>query len=262
MPLHKGITRKEIVTCIPTRVKAYNDTNDVYNKAYASFSTERASGISRLDGIEGWLSSEATTPCIMKLLKKYGMDCRGSELVSSNKFTSNIKDIPKMVNIQVISGFKIPTGGLNVPIEGNNVEKEIRNLFDYCGSPGRFSQSGGFVIGSKVAHCILPDLCPMLDGKHIAISLYNVASDEYLPPRDNWDSYLGRKVNPVVNPSPRGAGRDSWDSNRFTQAIAFFERIYSDWQIANRNPGLAAFLELDSVVGTTGVPRILDKVLW
>ncbi|MCX6696263.1 MAG: hypothetical protein NTV84_01620, partial [Methanoregula sp.] len=85
---------------------------------------------------------------------------------------------------------------------------------------------------------------------------------EYLPPGNDWSQFLGRHEKCVVNPSPRGAGRDSWDSFRFTQAIAFFERIYSDWQIENGNPGLAAFLKLDPVTGSTGIPRIMDKVFW
>jgi hypothetical protein len=254
MPVPKGITRDEIVASIPSRIAEYNLTNTEYNKTYATFSAERTSGISQQGGIERWLSSEAATPCIMKLLKKFGMDFRGSNLVSSEKFTSNVKGIPKDV-IRVISDFKIPTGGLKV-------EKEIRVLFEYCSSPGIFSESGGFVIGSKVAHCILPELCPMLDTTHIAISLYNVATGEYLPPKDDWFSYLNREEKMVVNPSPRGAGRNSWDSKRFTQAIAFYERIYCDWQLVNGNPGYEAFLKLDPTVGTTGVSRILDKVLW
>ena len=135
-------------------------------------------------------------------------------------------------------------------------------MFDYCASRGQFSESGGYVIGSKICHCILPELCIMLDSIHITISLYNVASGKYLPPGNNWYSYLGREEISVVNPSPRGAGRDSWDCYRFTQAIAFYERIYSDWQIANGNPGYAAFLNLDPIAGTMGVPRIIDKVLW
>ena len=264
MPVQPSITRKEIVASITDRVMAYNrNRNRVeYNRAYASFSAKRTSDISLHGSIEGWLSSDAAAPCIMLLLGNFGMNSRGSELVSLKEFTANLIEIPKRVKIQIISALKVPTGGLNVSIAGSNVEGEIRALFDYCDSPGIFSKSGGFVIGSKVAHCILPELCPMLDTTHIAMSLYNVALSEYLPPGNNWHAYLGRQERSPVNPSPRGAGRYIWDSYRFTQAIAFYERIYFDWQIANGNPGLTEFLKLDPVSGTTGVPRVIDKVLW
>ena len=40
------------------------------------------------------------------------------------------------------------------------------------------------------------------------------------------------------------------------------KHIFEIWDVANGNAGLRAFLALDSVSGTTGIPRIIDKVLW
>jgi hypothetical protein len=118
------------------------------------------------------------------------------------------------------------------------------------------------VVGSKVAHAILPELCPVIDVKHTAISLFNVAPGEYLPPGDSWDEYLGYTPRGKVNPSPRGCSRNRWRKDQFLCAIGFYARIYHEWQEANGNPGMTAFLSLEPVQGTTGIPRFLDKVFW
>lgn len=262
MVLKEGISRKEIVSSIQERILGYNRDHDDYNRAYASFTGERASDIAAHKDIEGWLTSDEAGPCIRKLMVDFGMNSQGSKLESPEKFTAGVQGIPEAVNIKILSSVKIPAGTLNTPVDRTTVEAEICALFDYCASRGRFSISGGFVIGSKTSHCIFPELCPMLDGRHIAISLYNVDRGEYLPPGNNWRSYLGRDKRTPINPSPQGDGRYNWDCYRYTQAIAFFERIYSDWQDAYGNPGLAKFMSLDPDTGTTGVPRIIDKVLW
>jgi hypothetical protein len=262
MPLPPGITRTAIVNSIQSRIISYNRTNFGYNNAYSSFLNKRNAGIIKYGGLENWLSSPSATNCIMDLLNAFGMNARNSKLKQPSDFLKNLLNLPKNVNLAILSDVKIPTGGLSNKISDTTPEKELRALFDYCEEVGKFSESGGYVIGSKVCHCILPDLCPMLDGTHIAISLSHIVQSEYLPPYDNWISYLGHEAISPVNPSPQGAGRYYWDSHRFIQAIGFIERIYWDWQIANNIPGRDTFLNLDPIRGTSGVPRVIDKVLW
>ena len=93
MPIREETTLKEIVTSLPNRITEYNRTNSNYNKAYALFSAERTSGISLHKGVEGWLTSDSAGPSIMNLIKNFGMDSRGSKLIPSEEFISNIRDI-------------------------------------------------------------------------------------------------------------------------------------------------------------------------
>ena len=126
--------------------------------------------------------------------------------------------------------------------------------------PGNLTLSGGFVIASKTMHFILPELFIMIDGSHIGISLYNI--QDYNPWTEdgrNWldviPDYSGRKP----NPSPRGLGRKSWDSERYCIALMYYKRIYNEW-IHEANSTHQAFLELDENPNT--VTRITDKALW
>jgi len=258
----KDRTRKELLTYIPNRITEYNRAHAGYNFAYQSFISSRSSGIAHHQGIETWLRSNDAGPCVRNLMDCFGMNIKGSTLISEEKFTASLQILPDEVNIKILSTVKIPTGGLSAQIDGIIIEEEIRSLFDFCARKERFSESGGFVIGSKVSHCIFPELCLMLDNAHIANALYNMKREEYLPPGDNWRSFLGRDEKTPVNPSPKGNGRKNWDCYRYTQAIAFYERIFTDWQNTQENSDLGKFLKLDPVQGTTGVPRIIDKVLW
>ena len=104
----------------------------------------------------------------------------------------------------------------------------------------------------------------MIDGKHTGVSYYNIARTTYAPPMNivNWSRWIGHQIAGVPNPSPRGAGRNSWGPDQFIAAIGANQRIYETWQELNGNPGFGAFLELDPTPGTTGIPRIIDKVFW
>lgn len=146
-------------------------------------------------------------------------------------------------------------------LHNSTVAQELGKLFDFCSEQRHFSESGGIVIGSKVAHAILPNLCPIIDTSHIAVSLNNIASGEYLPPGGSWDMYHGYAPKRKHNPSPRGCSRYSWGKDQFLCAIGFYARIYQEWQEANSYPGLVAFLFQDPIEGTTGIPRLLDKVI-
>ena len=104
----------------------------------------------------------------------------------------------------------------------------------------------------------------MIDGKHSGVSYYNFARETFAPPLglSSWSDWLGYPVKGVPNPSPRGGGRNNWMADQFLAAIGANQHIYELWQSAHGNPGLFSFLELDPTPGTTGIPRIIDKVLW
>lgn len=253
MPITPGSTREEIVVAIPANIAAYNAAYPEYNAAYRAFISARADGIAAAGSVAAWLATPGAAHAFISLLNSFGMNARNSELVAPAVFAANLADLPA---VPLLGAVPFPIGTIAA------IEAQLRTIFDYCAAPGTFSKSGGFVIGSKTAHCVLPELCPMLDGAHIGISLYNVAAEEYLPPGNNWTTYLGRPVVNPPNPSPRGAGRKGWNAYRFTQAIGFYEALYSDWQATNGNQGMGAFLGTDPTAGTTGIFRALDKVLW
>lgn len=193
------------------------------------------------------------------------MNARASQLVPINAFHTSLSSLANQFAVDAILGVKIPTNGLDVLIGGDGrstLTAALSGLYNYCRTAGRFTDSGGFVVASKLLHCLYPDLAPMIDGQHTGISYYNIVRVQYLPPSSSWVAYIGYQPKGVPNPSPRGAGRHSWQSHQFLCAIGVSETIYTNWQVANNNPGLSGFLGLDKTPGTTGVPRVLDKVLW
>ena len=253
MPITPDSTRTQIVAAIPAKIATYNAAYPAYNVTYGAFIAARAAGIAAAGSLAAWLATPDAAPAFIALLDSFGMNARNSELVAPAVFAANLADLPA---VPLLAAVPFPIGTIAA------IEPQLRTIFNCCAAPGTFSKSGGFVIGSKTAHCVLPDLCPMLDNEHIGKSLYNIAREQYLPPGNNWAAYLGRPVVNPPNPSPRGAGRNNWDAHRFTQAIGFYEALYSDWQAANGNLGIGAFLGLDPTAGTTGIFRVLDKVLW
>ena len=260
MPLPEGTTRKDIIESIPSRIENYN-RNTSYNRSYLRFITERERGIESLGSLTKWLASQEAANSIYKLMQQFGMQARASVLTEPKIFASKLFELTLNVDIDGLSSFTPDQGPLTTKLGNSTVAQELGKLFDFCSKWGHFSEAGGIVIGSKVAHAILPELCPMIDTSH-GISLYNVASGEYLPPGDSWDEYLGYTLEGKPNPSPRGSGRYQWAKDHFLCAIGFYARIYHDWQEANGCPGMTAFLSLDPVQGTTGIPRLLDKVFW
>lgn len=263
MPIPAGSTRAAILAAFPGSIAAYNAAQAPYNRAYGLYVGNRAAGLGAAGNLAGWLGGGGLPTAAATLratLIAFGMDARRSHLVAPPIFTASLAGIPGMVNIACIATYTLASAYMIVPFGGTTPRVQLETLFAYCAVPGTFSLEGGYVIASKVAHLIFPDICPMLDGKHTAISMYNVAPAQYSPPGNNWVAYLGRCLVQPANPSPRGAGRNSWDAQRFVQAIAFYARIYQEWQAANGNPGLAAFLALDA--GAISPIRVLDKVFW
>ena len=255
--------RADITRTISARIEAYNKTprGDSYNKHYAKLIQVRLAGV-RNCGLAAWLKTAESRSAIRSLLEEFGMDARKSQLAPATIFDMNISQIPDIANIEWLSRFQLSEESLSKSGGSSTVAEQIGKLFDFCADRGRFSESGGFVIGTKVAHCVLPEVIPMIDISHIGISLYNVPRKEYLPPGDVWRRYIGYEPRGKPNPSPNGAGRNSWKSDQILCAIGFYTRIYRDWLAFDEGNNLEKFLALDRSNGATGIPRLLDKVLW
>jgi hypothetical protein len=135
------------------------------------------------------------------------------------------------------------------------------NVYALCEAPGAITVSGGFVAASKLMHCLFPDLAPIVDVRHTGRSYANILRSTYTPPLvPSWNLWLGTPLVGPPNPSP--AYRAGWGGQQFLAALGVNQHIYALWQTANGNPGLANFLAVDPAPGTTGIPRIIDKVLW
>lgn len=262
MPIHFN-SRAEIIRAIPACIGAYNNSTrgPSYNEQYAKFIKIRLAGI-RNGCLADWLKTSESGFAIRSLMIAFGMDKQGSHLVDSDIFGANVSRIPDIANIEWLSRFQLCEERLSKSGEGSTVAEEVTRLFNYCACPGHFSVSGRFVIGSKVAHCVLPQLFPMIDTRHIGISLHKVPQEEYLPPGNNWRTYIGHQPNGKPNPTPVGDGRKLWKADQILCAIGFYARIYPDWLALDETRNLATFLALDTSNGATGIPRLLDKVLW
>lgn len=262
MPVEKDTRLKTIVNQITAKIRIYNEQNPKYNSDYNRFFISRSNGIKNENGINNWLKTEEASRSVYKLMDDFGMNSRASELVGFEIFNLNLKDATANIDLESLENFDISCNSLSTAFGCSTARDELKELFNYCSSPGRFSESGGFVIGTKVAHCLLPHICPMIDGRHIGISLNNIHENDYYPPGNSWVNYLGYSPQKKTNPSPKGEGRYSWKDTQFLCAIGFYVQVYKEWQKEHDNPGIDTFLDLDSNNYVSGIPRIIDKALW
>lgn len=262
IPVEENSTIKTIVDKIAFNVKNYNLENKRYNIDYHRFISSRSTGLKKENGLSNWLKTSEASNSIFRFLRNFNMNARASKLVEITTFHTNIQNILNNVDVDCLNCFDISKNPLSVQYETSTVANELKKLFNYCASPGTFSNSGGFVIGSKVIHCIFPHICPMIDAHHIGISLNRIHVDDYLPPGNNWKDYLGYSPNGKLNPSTQGAGRNYWKDDQYLCSIGFYARIYEQWQKDNGNPGKDAFLKLDISDHCSCIPRIIEKALW
>lgn len=262
MPVENNTTVKTIVDQIAVNIKKYNALNKRYNLDYHYFLISRSNGIKKENGLENWLRTLEASISIFKFLTNFNMNARASKLVELKTFHSNMQQITRQIDMQCLEDFDISISPLTAACGNSTASNELKELFNYCATSGNFSISGGFVIGSKVAHCLLPHICPMIDAHHIGISLNRILADDYFPPGDSWEDYLGYSPKGKLNPSTQGAGRHSWKDDQFLCTIGFYSHIYQQWQNENGNPGMDSFLRLDAINNCSGITRIIEKALW
>jgi hypothetical protein len=269
MPIPVGTQLAAIPGMLAANIAAYNasDANRAgYNRPYDNYFAARNAGIAAAGSLGAWIAGHGAT-AIQTLLIAFGMNARNSQLVPHAAFQGVLSAVnPAIVNW--VAGIALPLGvpppNLVNAATGATLSAELQLIYNALATPGSVTNRGGYVAASKTMHCLFPELAPMIDGAHTGISYYNIDRPTYAPPLGlgNWARWVGVPIHGVANPSPRGAGRNAWQWHQFMAAIGVNQHIYELWQMANRNPGLQAFLALDPTPGTTGIPRIIDKSLW
>lgn len=239
----------------------------IYNGIYNAFINARQHGIAAHGGVLGWIRHGNAAASIHALLAAFGMNAQRSVLVPLHCLAQTLQNLSPL-SVQWIGGIALPLNpepcNTTNPNTRQNLSVELGALYTALSAPGVVTASGGFVAASKTLHCLFPGLAPMIDGRHSGLSYFHILQNTYTPPLrlGNWAGWLGTPLPGVPNPSPRGAGRRSWDAARFLAAIGVNQHIYELWQQQNGNPGLQAFLAIDPAPGTSGIPRIVDKLLW
>jgi hypothetical protein len=269
MPLAPSTSLLAIPGLLAATVAAYNMSGSRtarYNIPYANYIATRNGGIAVSGSLSAWIASGCAAPAIMALLKKFGMDRQGSRLVKVGGVQSALAALPAK-SMDWVAAFRIPlpfTPALIVPVTGGpSLAEEIVRIYNQCATPGSISVSGGIVVASKTMHCLFPDLAPMIDGRHTGISYYNVTRPTYLPPMTySWDAWIGTTFVGAPNPSPRGAGWRNWGPHQFLATLGLNQHIYELWTAGHPGLGVPEFLALDGSLGTTGIPRVIDKALW
>ncbi|UQS17561.1 hypothetical protein [Pseudomonas sp. HS6] len=268
MPITQNTPLSALVGIFPTAITAYNTNKPTanYNLIYNAFIIARQSGISLHGGLYNWIHFGNATATIHDLLAAFGMNKQSSALVKPHIMAHTLKNL-QQASLKWIEHITLPISApcntIN-PNTGKSLSLELSVLYTTLSAPGAITVSGGFVAASKTMHCLFPNLAPMIDGRHSGLSYFHILQSTYTPPLGikDWVDWVGAPLPGVPNPSPRGAGRYNWDAARFLAAIAVNQHIYEIWQQQNGSPGLRAFLAIDPVSGTSGIPRIIDKLLW
>jgi hypothetical protein len=269
MPIPKNTNLHNVSVNISQSIANYNGGNSgsAYNWDYNLLISARNRSLARAP-LSAWLSAGAAAS-IETLLNSFGMNVRNSTLVPVATFDRVLRGLnPNTIDWLASKSLPLSAPYLQDinPQTKRTLSDELSMLYDTLSQAGNVTISGGYVAASKAAHCLLPNLVPMIDGAHTGISYFNINRVTYLPPPSfgsgNWDHWVGHAFVGTVNPSPRGSGRYSWNADQFLAAIGVNQHLYENWQLNAGYPGLAAFLSLDATIGTTGIPRIIDKVLW
>lgn len=266
MPIPKSTQLTSIPSMLAVNVEAYNQNKADYNRSYNDYIAARNRGIETLGSLGSWVAGDGGI-AIQALLSAFGMNVRNSRLVNPAEFQEILSGFnPAILNWIASIALPLsvpPPRVVNTAIDVS-LSAELKRIYNVLAKPGSVNSSGGFVIASKTMHCLFPELAPMIDGQHTGISYFHIDRITYAPPLgfDDWASWVGESIHRVVNPSPRGGGRNAWHWHQFMAAVGVNQHIYELWQKSNENPGLQAFLALDRTPGTTGIPRIVDKSLW
>lgn len=267
MAVAPGTPLAAIPALIAGEVAAYNGVARTarYNITYNNYMAARTAGIAATGSLSRWISTGGAVNSISGLLRSFGMNHRASSLVSPAALHTTLCHL-QAAQLDWIAGLGIPLAlapallaqGAGTP----SLAAALTSIYGQLTAPGAVTVSGGFVAASKTLHCLFPELAPMIDGAHTGLSYFNIDRATYMSPTGSWTSWLGGPLIGLPNPSPRGAGRNNWGPQQFLLAIGINQHIYDLWQVTAPLPSHGSFLAIDPTLGTTGVPRIIDKVLW
>lgn len=260
MPIPEGVTTSYIVKNLHERILNYNIKFDFYVTDYNKYLSQRKFLLNVNNEFQKLLMNDEFISALRWILIKFGMNARQSQLTEISSFSKVIKEsIP--IFEEILKHKKVITNlDFTIDNESRKLYKLICDIYNRFSEPAKLSYSGGFVIASKTLHFVLPDLFIMIDGAHIGISLYHIT--DYQPLVDegkDWYAVIPGYSGKKPNPSPRGQGRASWDSERYCIALLFYKRIYHDWLKAFK-VNHQSFLELDEK--SCLVSRIIDKTMW
>lgn len=270
MPIAIKTPLNTISRLISGNIAAYNargTRTEAYNAPYSRFIEYRSAGLASEGKLSAWILTRDAALSTIELLTAFGMSVRNSSIVPLSRLQevfARLNPLSADWTASLSLPLPQPPAVLFNPATQASLADEIRTIYNLLALPGSVTNSGGYVAASKSFHCLFPNLGPIIDGLHSGPSYYHIVRETYMPPLGltEWQEWLGAPMQGVPNPSPRGGGRTSWGCDRFLAALGINQHIYELWQHEHDNPGIDAFLALDPTRGTTGVPRIIDKVLW
>lgn len=265
MPIAKGTLTSEIVKNIKSKLVKYNQYySKTYVKQYNDYIEKREVLLKNHEyNYSNLMNDLGFIDEVQKILSNFGMNSRNSQLVEQKQFQNTLLQTASYFNSLRSSEVKLNSLNLGQKIGTQTVDIIIRKIFNLFSKPNHLSKSGGFVVASKTMHFVYPELFIMLDGKHIGISLSNITRSDYAPlTKDgkSWSDLIKNYSNKKPNPSPRGAGRENWDSERYLIALLYYKRIIHEWCLQNKTT-FEDFLSIDSE-NYSKASRIIDKALW
>lgn len=212
---------------------------------------------------------------LIRILKAFGMDMRGSQLTSHGLIQDCVKRAGQDFDLMSSANLRLETLTLKQKVGNETANTLIRRVYTLFSqpymppiSPYALSLSGGVVIASKAMHMIMPELFIMIDS-HVARML-NKICDYYPHPTDgeNWadvvQNYSWRKLNP--------SSTTNWDDECYIAALMYCKRIAFEWCQRN-NTDVASFLDLDAksikvdlfddvqIKSRSVITRVIDKAL-
>jgi len=261
MPVPAQTLTSHIIQNIRLAIKKYNSENESYDRDYKPFMIKRKEQLNNVSKYAELLRKEDFCRSLLKILRQFGMDARASKLTDFQKFQTTICSVGHLFDLLNYGNVNMETLNLKRNIENQTVYSIIKKIFNSFAKPNELSTSGGFVIASKTMHMIMPEIFMMIDIEHIGTSLYRIS--DYKPhPIDglNWEDAVPQYCGNKPNPSPRGAGRELWNSEKYSIALLYGKRLILEWCNAN-NSNIKGFIEIDAK-NTSSPSRIIDKALW
>ena len=102
----------------------------------------------------------------------------------------------------------------------------------------------------------------MIDGRHSGLAYHDIARATYLSPTGKLGLVARGAANGLPNPSRAAPVGTTGGLSSSSWPLASISTSMSCGSSGRRCPVSGAFLAIDPTPGTTGIPRIIDKVLW